>query len=54
MFSKSPCGLADSEIRTPIAPDYKIRRSISAGGVTTPKSECDEMLVKTDKLFRFG
>ena len=22
--------------------------------VTTPKSECHEMLVKTDKLFRFG
>ena len=23
VFSESPCGLADSEIRTPIAPDYK-------------------------------
>ena len=23
MFSKSPCGLADSEIRTTIAPDFK-------------------------------
>ena len=23
MFSESPCGLADSEIRTPIAPDFK-------------------------------
>ena len=30
MFSESPCGLADSEIRTTIAPDSEIRRSKEA------------------------
>ena len=70
MFSESPCGLADSEIRTTIAPDSEIRRSKEARPparrdsfdirmankrvVTTPKSGCHEMTVKTDNLFRFG
>ena len=30
------------------------RRMANKRGVTTPKSEYHEMLVKTDKLFRFG
>ena len=30
----SPCGLADSEIRTPIAPDSEIRRSVQFANPT--------------------